>query len=85
VTVGAQERSFPTGSVQPVEDNLEEPHWAERGFWVEVEHPEIGRTITYPGGSAIYSKSPHRLYRRAPFLGEHNSEVLGALNAASPG
>jgi benzylsuccinate CoA-transferase BbsF subunit len=82
ITRGAQARGFPTGNVQPVEDNLDEPHWNERGFWVEVDHPEIGRTVKYPGAAALFSASPHRIYRRAPLLGEHNDEVFGELEPA---
>lgn len=83
VTEGAQARSLPTGSVQPVEANLDEPHWGERGFWLQVEHEDVGRTVTYPGGAAIYSASPHRIYRRAPHLGEHNAEVFGEVDSGA--
>jgi crotonobetainyl-CoA:carnitine CoA-transferase CaiB-like acyl-CoA transferase len=44
-----------------------------------VEHPEIGRTFTYPGAHAIYNASPWQIYRRAPLIGEHNLEVYGEL------
>ena len=55
----------------------------DRQFWVEVEHPELGRSFIYPGGAAIYSKTPWRISRRAPLLGEHNEEVLrGELGLA---
>ena len=43
---------------------------------MEVEHPEIGRTVTYPGAAAIYTASPWQISRRAPLLGEHNAEVF---------
>lgn len=76
LTRGAQERGFPTGPVRAAEDNLDDPHWKDRGFWVEVEHPEIGRTVTYPGAAAIYTASPWQISRRAPLLGEHNAEVF---------
>ena len=35
-----------------------DPHWSDRGFWVDVEHAELGRNITYPGAAAIYSGWP---------------------------
>ena len=76
---GAQERGFPTGAVRAAEDNLDDPHWSDRGFWVDVEHPELGRNITYPGAAAIYNASPWRIYRRAPLIGEHNEVVLGTV------
>ncbi len=48
-----------------------------RGFPVEVEHEDIARTITYPGAPFIAPKSPWRISRRPPHIGEHQREVLG--------
>jgi benzylsuccinate CoA-transferase BbsE subunit len=73
---GAQERDFPWGAVRTVEEIVEDPHLQERGFFVKVAHPEMGRSFIYPGPAAIYNESPWRIYRRAPLIGEHNEEVL---------
>lgn len=73
----AQERGFTWGAVLAPDELLEDPHLADRGFWVDVEHPELGRAFTYPGTAAIYGGSPWQITRRAPLLGEHNEEVLG--------
>jgi len=73
---GAQELGFPWGAVRTPDELLEDPHLDDRQFWVEVEHPELDRSFIYPGAAAIYSKTPWRIYRRAPLLGEHNEEVL---------
>jgi benzylsuccinate CoA-transferase BbsE subunit len=58
-------------------DMLESPQLAARKFWVEVEHPELGTTITYPGAFANASEAPPRISRRAPLIGEHNEEIYG--------
>ena len=42
----------------------------------EVEHPELGRSFIYPGEAAIYNGSPWRISRRAPLIGEHNTEIF---------
>ena len=47
-----------------------------RGFFVEVAHPELGKSFIYPGPAAIYSRSPWRISRRAPLIGEHNIEIF---------
>jgi crotonobetainyl-CoA:carnitine CoA-transferase CaiB-like acyl-CoA transferase len=56
-------------------DVLQSSQLAAREFWEEVEHPELGTTITYPGAFAKISETPIRISRRAPRIGEHNQEV----------
>ena len=81
---GAQERGFPWGIIRAPDDLLDDGQLQDRGFWVNVEHPELGRSFTYPGTAAIYGKSPWLLSRRAPLIGEHNREVLcGELGLTS--
>ena len=55
---------------------LDDPHLHDRGFWKEVEHPELGRSFVYPGEAASYNGSPWRISRRAPLIGEHNTEIF---------
>ncbi len=59
--------------VNNMKDILEDPQLAARGFWQEVEHPELGARIIYPGNFA--QGSPCYIRRRAPLIGEHNIEV----------
>jgi benzylsuccinate CoA-transferase BbsE subunit len=72
----AQERGFTWGAVRAPEALLDDPHLHDRAFWKEVEHPELGRSFVYPGEAAIYSGSPWRISRRAPLIGEHNTEIF---------
>ncbi len=55
---------------------MDDGHLNDREFWVEVEHPELGRSFKYPGPAGIYNGSPWRISRRAPLVGEHNQEVF---------
>jgi crotonobetainyl-CoA:carnitine CoA-transferase CaiB-like acyl-CoA transferase len=48
---------------------------AARDFWVNIEHDELGDTITYPGAFAKFSGTPIKNWRRAPLIGEHNEEI----------
>jgi crotonobetainyl-CoA:carnitine CoA-transferase CaiB-like acyl-CoA transferase len=50
-----------------------------RDFWQEIEHPELGVTLTYPGAFAAASEAKPHISRRAPHVGEHNSEIYGEL------
>jgi crotonobetainyl-CoA:carnitine CoA-transferase CaiB-like acyl-CoA transferase len=72
----AQARGFTWGAVRALEMLLDDGHLHDRGFWKQVEHPEIGRSFVYPGEAAIYNGSPWRISRRAPLVGEHNTEIF---------
>ena len=72
----AQQRGFTWGAVRAPEQLLDDAHLHDRGFWKEVEHPELGRSFIYPGEAAIYNDSPWRISRRAPLIGEHNAEIF---------
>ena len=60
-------------------DVRESPQLAERGFWTEVEHPELNTKITYPGKWSNNSLNPPHISRRAPLIGEHNKEIYQEL------
>jgi len=72
----AQDRGFTWGVVRAPEALLDDAHLHDRGFWKEVEHPELGRSFVYPGEAAIYNGSQWRISRRAPLIGEHNTEIF---------
>jgi crotonobetainyl-CoA:carnitine CoA-transferase CaiB-like acyl-CoA transferase len=57
------------------EGALQFPQLVERGFWKEVEHPELGTSLTYPGGFARFTEAECGIRRRAPHIGEHNNEI----------
>ncbi|MDM8001050.1 MAG: CoA transferase [Dehalococcoidia bacterium] len=51
----------------------------ERNFWVDLEHPALCAAVRYPGCCVKASESRNGIRRRAPAIGEHNSEVYGEL------
>lgn len=76
---GGQQRGFQVGIIYSPEEVLEDEHFKARGFPVEVEHPELGRSFIYPGAPYKLPASPWAIRRRAPQLGEDTAEVLGEL------
>ncbi|MFC1895869.1 CaiB/BaiF CoA transferase family protein [Thermodesulfobacteriota bacterium] len=56
----------------------EDPHLNARGFFEEWDHPEVGRR-RYDGMFWKMSKTPGKIQRRAPLVGEHNNYVFGEL------
>lgn len=77
VAHGGQASQFNWGAVRAPDELVDDGHFADRGFWVEVEHPELARRFRYPGSAAIHNGSPWRISRRAPLIGEHNRDILG--------
>ena len=73
---GGQQRDFPWGAIRSMDELVGDDHLTDREFFKEVEHPELGRTFTYPGPAMLYNGSPWRISRRAPLIGEHNAEIL---------
>ena len=80
----AQANGFTWAAVRAPEDLLEDGHLQDRGFWKQVEHPELGRGFTYPGEAAIFSDTPWRIACRAPLVGEHNMEIFRDELGLSP-
>lgn len=63
---------YPVGTMEEI---FADPQLQARGFWEEIEHPELKTRLTYPGGFAKFSQAPCKIWRRAPLIGEHNEEV----------
>ncbi len=61
--------------VATVEEIFRDPQLEARNFWQEIEHPELGASLIYPGGFTKFSKAPCKIWRRAPLIGEHNEEI----------
>lgn len=72
---GAQQRRLQLSMVSTVEDLLENPQLEALGYFVDVEHDELGASIKYPGAPFNLSETPWRIIRRAPLIGEHNEEI----------
>jgi crotonobetainyl-CoA:carnitine CoA-transferase CaiB-like acyl-CoA transferase len=70
---------LPWGLVRNPEENLDDPHWSDRGFFVEVELTGYGEPVRIPGAPYKFEKTPVEVRCRAPLLGEHNLEVYGGL------
>ena len=68
--------AVPTGTPKDV---VESPQMAARGFIREVDHPELERSIRYPGPPYLLPESPWQIARRAPLIGEHNDEIYRDL------
>jgi crotonobetainyl-CoA:carnitine CoA-transferase CaiB-like acyl-CoA transferase len=71
----ALDKGIMLSPVCTMEDIAVSPQLEARDFWDEVEHPELGTTITYPGAFTKASETPCLKTVRAPYIGEHNEEI----------
>jgi benzylsuccinate CoA-transferase BbsE subunit len=76
-----QERGTQLCPVATVPDILANRQLAHRDFFREVEHPEWGRSFTYPGAPFKMSASPWQAGPAAPSHGQHQDEFLPAAKA----
>jgi benzylsuccinate CoA-transferase BbsE subunit len=72
----AQLLRLPYASIRDPEDLFNDEQLLARGYFHEVEHPELGRTIRYPGAPYLFGATPWRITRRPALMGEHTDEVL---------
>jgi crotonobetainyl-CoA:carnitine CoA-transferase CaiB-like acyl-CoA transferase len=73
---GGQKRGFNMGAIRNLDEVMQDPHLDDRDYWAEVDYPELGIKLKHPGPGGIFKGSPWQISRRAPFLGEHNKEIL---------
>ncbi len=80
VVARAQKLGIPLASVNTAADIVESPQMQFRGFFVEVEHPVLGRR-SYPTVPYRLSATPAGIASAAPLLGQHTEQVLSGVEA----
>lgn len=69
------DHGIPCGSVQTVQEVLNDPHLEERQSIVEIDHPEAGK-IKVPGSPIKFPNRPDPTIEPSPTKGEHNHDIL---------
>ena len=73
-----QAAGVPVTAVFTVPEAAEHPHLKERGYIVEIDHPELG-PLKYLGAPFKLPESPGGPSQPAPLLGQHNAAIYGEL------
>lgn len=73
-----QEHGVAAGVVQNARDLANNPQLKERGFFIELEHPELGKTISDATPIKL-SGTPARYRRTAPLPGRDNDYIFRQL------
>jgi crotonobetainyl-CoA:carnitine CoA-transferase CaiB-like acyl-CoA transferase len=66
---------FPWAPIYRLKEVLSNPQLRARGFFVDVEHPELKRSISYPGFPYKCSHSSASRRKRAPLVGQDNAQI----------
>lgn len=72
---GALRRRIFTAPIANIKEIRENTQLQSRDFWVTIDHPELGESMTYCGPFIKLSETPIKYSRRAPLIGEHNIEI----------
>jgi len=75
---GAVKRTIAIQPVNSPADILGHPQLKARDYWQGLEYKHLGLTLQHPTRFSLPSHSPCRQWRRAPRVGEHNTEVFEA-------
>jgi crotonobetainyl-CoA:carnitine CoA-transferase CaiB-like acyl-CoA transferase len=70
-----QAAGLPAGPVLANWEIVSDPHLFDRGYFVDIVHPEVGH-YRWDGYPWHLSKTPGRIRLAAPLYGEHNDEAL---------
>jgi benzylsuccinate CoA-transferase BbsE subunit len=73
-----QRRHIPLAPVNTPADILGSGQLAHREYFVRVAHSMREAPLVMPGAPYRLSRTPWRIARPAPRLGEHNAEIFGA-------
>lgn len=74
----AQARRIPFAPVSTMGDLLSSDHLKARGFFAAVDDGS-GGTVVMPGAPYLHARTPWRIRKRAPRLGEDTDAVLAEL------
>ncbi len=82
VLVALHEQRIPAGRVYDIEDIFNDPHYKARDMLIDGEL-EDGTAVTLPGILPKLSKTPGKVSRRAPTLGQDTKDVLSELGLSA--
>lgn len=74
---------IPSAPAYSMQQTLDDPHIAEVESFVDLEYPGMARPAPVARPSVRLTETPATIRHRAPTLGEHTDEILGALGYAN--
>ena len=79
VVADCQKFEIPSAGINNIDDVVDHlPQLQERGYFVEIDHPEAGK-FRYTGRPIVTDGRWWQIRRPAPLLGQHNDEVAAEV------
>ena len=72
-------RQVSIGPLFSMQDLLTDECLKTRNFWTQIEHPELGASLTYPKEFVKSTEESLATRFRAPLIGEHNAEIYNQI------
>jgi len=79
---GAVAKGVSIGPLSSMEDLLNDECLNARGFWKDIEHPELEASITYPREFVKSTEADYSTRFRAPLIGEHNEDIYEEIGVS---
>ncbi|MFC1886457.1 CaiB/BaiF CoA transferase family protein [Thermodesulfobacteriota bacterium] len=80
----AGRKGIPIGPINNAKNVMESAQYADRDYFTEVDHPEVGK-YRYAGWPYKMTISKPKVSRPAPLLGQHNKTVFSELSILEKG
>ena len=71
-----RQAGLPIAPIRTIDEVVNCEQLRERSYFEDLMHPICGK-LKYPGAPFKLSKTPVKMRRPAPLLGEHNEDILG--------
>jgi formyl-CoA transferase len=72
------EKDVPAAPINTLDEVFADPQVKAYGFPIQIEHPQMG-TMKLVGNAVDMSRTPPRIERPPPVLGEHTEKILSDL------
>ena len=66
---------FPWAPITSLRAVLNNPQLKARGFFIDIDHPDLKRSISYPGSPYKFSHPSTGRWKRSPLIGEDNFRI----------
>ena len=79
-----KKKKVPCAIPRSAKDLAESEHYQKRGNWIQYEDQTLGKTVTGYGFAPKMSRTPPKVWRGAPRIGQDTDEILEKIAGYQP-